>query len=175
MDVIETERLHLERWSDAHLEPLVRMCGDPEVMRFIGDGSIWSPERAAETHERKLLLWVERGYGWRAALDRADGSWVGIAALQPVGEGVEGVDPEEVEIGWWIEPALWGHGYATEAARPLLDEAFGRVGLERVVARIQPANLASAGVARKLGLRHDRTTQGARGESIDIYLLAQPA
>jgi RimJ/RimL family protein N-acetyltransferase len=175
VDVIETERLRLERWSQAHFEPFLRMCGEPAVMRYIGDGSVWSEERAEETHERKLALWVERGYGWRAALDRTDGGWIGIAALQPVGEGTEGVDPEEVEIGWWIEPALWGQGYATEAACPLLDEAFGRVGLERLVARIQPANLASAGVARKLGLRHDRTTQGARGEDIDIYVLARPA
>ena len=75
------------------------------------------------------------------------GSWAGIL-LAPL--DLHGPD---IEIGWRLKRAAWGFGYATEAARPVLDHAFGMLRLAEVVADIDPANTASAGVARKLGLR----------------------
>jgi hypothetical protein len=50
----------------------------------------------------------------------------------------------EVEIGWWLDPALWGKGLALEGELALRDEAFRRVGLDRIIGRYQPDNLASA-------------------------------
>ncbi len=58
-----------------------------------------------------------------------------------------------VELGYLILPEHQGHGYATEAALALLDWAFGQPGVERVIARIMPANAASLRVAQKLGMR----------------------
>lgn len=52
-----------------------------------------------------------------------------------------------------LQRAAWGHGYATEAARPRLDHALHTLGLPEVVVDIDPANTASVGVARKLGMR----------------------
>jgi RimJ/RimL family protein N-acetyltransferase len=180
MDVIETERLHLERLDEAHRAPFGRMCSDPRVMRFIGDGALWSPERFNETFDRKLHHWEEHGFGWRAASTRKDGQWVGVFALQPIGGGtlgdLDGIDPDAIEIGWWVEPELWGRGYATEAALALRDEAFGRIGLEGLLARLLPENRASAAVAEKIGLRFERIVQSS-GTRIDvaIYFLDRPA
>lgn len=53
------------------------------------------------------------------------------------------------------------------------DEAFERVGLERVVARLQPANVASARVALSLGMRLEHETTGRHGEAVHIYALAR--
>jgi RimJ/RimL family protein N-acetyltransferase len=65
------------------------------------------------------------------------------------------LDGPEIEIGWRLVRAAWSQGYATEAARPVLNHAFHTIGLQRVVADIDPANAASVGVARKLGLAPD--------------------
>jgi len=59
----------------------------------------------------------------------------------------------DTEIGWRFVRAAWGRGYATEAARPVLNHALVTLKLAVVVADIDPANTASIGVARKLGFR----------------------
>lgn len=180
MDVLATERLQLERLDEVHRAHFGRMCADPRVMRFIGDGSLWGPDRFNETFDEKLRHWEEQGFGWRAACAREDGQWVGVLALQPIGGGtlgdLEGVDPEAIEIGWWVDPELWGRGYATEGALAVRDEAFGRVGLERLLARLLPENRASAAVAGKIGLRFDRIVQSSgRSINVAIYVLDRPA
>ena len=63
----------------------------------------------------------------------------------------------EIEIGWRLVRAAWGRGYATEAARPVLDHALYSLRLPRVVADIDPTNTGSISVARKLGLIPDGT------------------
>ncbi|WP_281408609.1 GNAT family N-acetyltransferase [Rhizobium tropici] len=50
----------------------------------------------------------------------------------------------------------WGKGYATEAAKPVLDHAFQTLKLDRVIADIAPGNAASVRVAQKLGLSQPR-------------------
>jgi [ribosomal protein S5]-alanine N-acetyltransferase len=58
-----------------------------------------------------------------------------------------------VEMGWGVDSTYRGRGYATEAAREVLAWLLAQPGIRRVTARIQPENLASIGVARRLGLR----------------------
>jgi RimJ/RimL family protein N-acetyltransferase len=58
-----------------------------------------------------------------------------------------------VEIGWRFRRDCWGRGYATEAAAPLLEFAFAKVGLDRVVSIRHPENDRSGRVMEKLGLR----------------------
>jgi RimJ/RimL family protein N-acetyltransferase len=69
--------------------------------------------------------------------------WVFVAPLDLRGP--------EIEIGWRLVRSAWGHGYATEAARPVLAHAQRSLGLPRIVADIDPDNTASISVARKLG------------------------
>ena len=94
---------------------------------------------------------------------------VGLIALNFLGEGTEGLDPTEHEIGWWLDPADHGRGLAREGARALRDEARGRLGAPSVVARIQPANQRSIAVAEAIGLTFDFGTTGAAGEPVAVY------
>ena len=81
------------------------------------------------------------------------------------------------EIGYVVNPAHAGHGYATEAARALLATAFERLGLRRVVARVDARNPASAAVLRHLGMRQEAVLvenawfKGAWSTEIDFALL----
>jgi len=59
------------------------------------------------------------------------------------------------ELGWVFHPSHTGHGYATEAARGLLELAFQGLGLHRVVARIDARNDASLRLCERLGMRRE--------------------
>jgi RimJ/RimL family protein N-acetyltransferase len=167
MTDLETERLRLERWAPRHGDLLARLSALPLVMHYIGDGSAWTAERAAEHHERALAHWRDHGFGWRAAVEREGGAAVGLIALNRA-EGVAGLADDDVEVGWWIDPARWGRGYATEGGRAIVDEAFSRLGAPSVVARVQPGNTASLRVAAALGLTPEGDAIDRTGAPVHI-------
>jgi RimJ/RimL family protein N-acetyltransferase len=174
MIVLETARLRLEPWAPAHGGMLARLAALPQVMRYVGDGVPWTAAEAEERHARALVHWRTHGFGWRAAVERSRGGAVGLIALNLAGPGVPELADDDYEIGWWIDPAAWGRGYATEGGRAIVEEAFTRLGAPSVVARIQPANVASIRVAAALGLEHERDTAGRVGEPIRILRLRVP-
>jgi len=69
--------------------------------------------------------------------------------------GVCGLDPREdgPEIGYWLGVEYWGQGYATEAARALIDHAFGELGYEALAAGARVSNPASRRVLEKCGFQ----------------------
>ncbi|MBV8195277.1 MAG: GNAT family N-acetyltransferase, partial [Candidatus Dormibacteraeota bacterium] len=62
----------------------------------------------------------------------------------------------DYEVRWVIDRAVWGHGYAVEAARPALHHAFHTLGLRHVLSLIMPDNARSIRVAEKLGGRPEK-------------------
>jgi RimJ/RimL family protein N-acetyltransferase len=104
------------------------------------------------------------------ARQAADERWV-WAIVAPAGEppvptvvgdiGFHGPvrGASSVEIGYVIFPSARGQGYAAEAAAALIEWAFAQTGVERVTAKISPANQASLRVAARLGLRETATDE----------------
>ncbi len=93
------------------------------------------------------------GRGFRFAIvTRADGRLVGEADLFPRNAGgrVPLVDADRAELGDGLDAAATGRGYATEAARALLDVARELPGIGRAEIRCEAANITSVGVARRL-------------------------
>ena len=174
MTVLETARLRLEPWAPQHAGMLARLSALPEVMRHVGAGVPWSPSEAEQRSARALVHWRAHGFGWRAAVERAGGRAVGLIALNLAGPEIPELADDDHEIGWWIDPAAWRRGYATEGGRAIVQEAFTRVGAPSVVARIRPANVASTRVAAALGLEPERDTAGRVGEPIRILRLRAP-
>ncbi|HEX4753748.1 MAG TPA: GNAT family N-acetyltransferase, partial [Solirubrobacterales bacterium] len=72
------------------------------------------------------------------------------------------------------EPDAWGRGLGSEGAAALRDEAFDALAMPSIIARIQPANDASIGVARKLGMELDFATTGRSGERLVVYRMDRP-
>jgi RimJ/RimL family protein N-acetyltransferase len=141
------------------------------VVRYIGDGAPWPEERSRRFVERQIELFDQRGFCLWKLLPRSpdeDRGLIGFCGLQPLPQELPAV--EEIEIGWWLARAWWGRGLATEAARVALHDGFERVGLRRIVAIAQPANAASIGIMRKLGMRFERTVQ-PRGIPVALYAL----
>lgn len=100
-------------------------------------------------------------HGTWAITTVADGCPVGTLLLMPIhlSAGEPSGQPVDVEIGWHLHPDAQGHGYATEAAQAVLDDAFSR-GQAKVIAVTDPDNSASQAVCRRLGMTHlGRTTR----------------
>jgi RimJ/RimL family protein N-acetyltransferase len=151
MTVLRTPRLLLRRWREADIDQLSAINADPEVMRFIGDGSVRDRERTAADIKAYELLWEREGFG-RFAVELAEtGELTGFAGMA-VPHDVPDIMPA-VEIGWRFARAHWGRGIATEAARAALGHAFDQGGLDRVVAIHIIGNIASERVMQKLGMR----------------------
>jgi RimJ/RimL family protein N-acetyltransferase len=98
--------------------------------------------------------WDSCGFGLWLAIERATSRTIGY-----VGISVPTFLPEvlpAVEIGWRLDPAAWGMGYASEGARAALDESFTTLALEEVCSVPQVGNPKSSRVCERLGMRLER-------------------
>lgn len=146
VDRLETPRLVLRMFRPDDFEPYyAKVCADPDVMRYLGDGRPLTRSEGWRQLAMILGHWQLRGYGLWAVQERATGELVGrIGLFNP--EGWPGF-----EIGWVLAKASWGRGYATEGARRVLDHAFTDMGSDHVISLIHPDNAASIRVAERLG------------------------
>src|SRR5690606_30038790 len=78
-----------------------------------------------------------------------------------------GADEGALELGYRLERAAWGRGYATEGGRALVEDAFTTLGADRVVATTMAVNTASRRVLEKCGLRLVRTFFPAWDDPLD--------
>lgn len=171
---IQTLRLTLRPWSDDDLAGLRELTQRAEVMRHIGARVTMTEEQTQQEHEAKMAHWREWGFGARAATRRDTKEWVGYAVLQHPRRDVVELQSSEVEIGWLLLPSAWGQGYATEAARALVEEGFQRLELDRIVARYQPANTASGRIMKKIGMHFERSAVDRHGNDIRVYSIENP-
>lgn len=145
---LRTERLEIRRYHESDTAALQELLGDPEVTRYLPINPMTMAEAAAtiERDQRSITL-VQDEDVVRLALDY-EGQNMGRVKLQ-----ISSVAEQELEIGWILAPAQQGKGLASEAARALLSLAFERIGAHRVIAYLDPANLPSAALAGRLGMR----------------------
>ena len=171
---IETERLVLRRWDvTGDLDAYASICGDPEVMRYIGDGTVATRDESAEQLERYETAWRERGFGLFALERRDTGELIGNTGLA-IPDFLPEILPA-VEIGWRLGRAHWRHGFATEAARAALAFAWDPVGLDRVVSVHAVGNDPSGNVMQKIGMRLDReTVHPKNGRAVRVYAIDRP-
>jgi RimJ/RimL family protein N-acetyltransferase len=154
-DVLETRRLALRQLSSDDLEVVAEMLGDAAVMKYWP--RCYSQKEAAGWIVRQQERYLRDGIGCWLAVDKELGEPVGQAGLLRL--PVVGVD--EVAIGYIIRRGFWRKGYATDAARGSVNYGFGHLGRDRLITLIRPENEPSLGVARKLGMKLEKTVQHA--------------
>jgi RimJ/RimL family protein N-acetyltransferase len=172
---IRTDRLFLRSFRDADIDRLADWQSRPEVSRFLyweprsrGEAEAALARRMTETHlegdDDCLALAVER---------RDDGLLLGDASIW-----VRSALHRQVEIGYVFHPDAGGQGYATEAARALLEFAFCELDAHRVFARTDARNTPSADLLRRLNMRqeaHFREAEifkGVWGDELVFAILA---
>lgn len=126
--------------------------------------------------ERELadaLAARDEGLGWWLALE--EGAPVASVELHRAGAGLEGIAPEEVEIGWIVAEAERGRGLATEAARAVARHALEELRVPWLVAYVRPWNDASLRVAAKLGMVEEGRGRTRSGEPMLVLRLRSVA
>ena len=148
--MIETSRTRLRRWTDGDRNAFAALHADPEVMHDYS-GPLNQSQSDAK-FERYVSTFSRQGFG-RWVVENRDGDFLGYAGLMP-SRPAHPLGPH-VDIGWRLVRSAWGQGYATEAARAALDDAFGRCGLLEVIAYTAADNARSQAVMARLSLRRD--------------------
>jgi RimJ/RimL family protein N-acetyltransferase len=147
--VIETPRLILRAWREEDRVPFAAMSADPEVMETLGGALLSRPESNAYIDRSQANI-AALGFGRWAVERRADGVFLGSVGLMPIPETLP--LPGGFEMSWRLARAAWGAGYASEAARAAIRDAFENRGLTEVFAFTSLPNLRSQSVMTRLGL-----------------------
>jgi RimJ/RimL family protein N-acetyltransferase len=157
---VETARLRLRQLRESDLDDLARLSADPAFTRFLG-----GPRARTDSWRQLAMLighWQMRGYGWYAATLIGEDRLIGrIGHWYPLGW-------PGLEVGWALDPAVWGRGLAAEGARACLEIAHDCLGLSSVISLIDPSNRNSQRVAEKLGGRLDGRFE-LDGQPVDIW------
>ncbi|MGY1733633.1 GNAT family N-acetyltransferase [Geodermatophilus sp. SYSU D01045] len=145
---LRTARLRLRPWTTGpdDLARLTDIYRREEVTRWLGGPpSVGPVELVARWAEIRR---ADPVHGcWAVEVREPEPVVAGTVLLKPLPDGVG-----EVEVGWHLHPECWGRGYATEAARAVVDHAFG-AGVPEVYAVVRPGNEASLAVCRRLGMQ----------------------
>lgn len=178
---LTTDRLRLRSYRETDAEAHLPIYSREDVSRFLLQDP-WTakvaeteiakrlPRTGLETESRTLALVIETADG----LYSLEGSRV----IGDIALWLEDGSDEKAEIGWILDPAASGHGFATEAAIAVLNVAFDHYGLHRVFAQMDSRNTASAKLARRIGMReeaHLRKDWWSKGEWTDTLIFGMLA
>jgi RimJ/RimL family protein N-acetyltransferase len=174
---LETLRLLVRPFRLEDLDDVHALQRDPEVVRYLPwvvrtrqESEQWLRARVAaarlEADDDAVAYAVER---------QDDGRVIGSITLF-----LRSVEQQQGEIGFVLERAAQGEGYAAEATAAVLDHAFPALGLHRVVGKADARNTASAALMQRLGMRQEaRMRRGAlrqselfKGEWADLVVYA---
>ena len=136
--MFETKRLILREWRDSDIPVFAAMNQDPKVMEFFP--ATLSLDETKGLIERIRQHFKTHGFGLFAVELKATGEFIGVVGLMT--PTFEAHFTPCVEIGWRIASAHWKQGYATEAAKMVLQLALEKYGLKEVVSFTAAVNLA---------------------------------
>jgi RimJ/RimL family protein N-acetyltransferase len=165
---LKTSRLILRPQQEADTTALFAILSDERAMRFWNRPTI---DRLAVVQGlvREQQDAMEGGLCCYWTL-LEDGEAIGSVDLSLIGDG-------SAELGFLLRPDHWGRGLASEAVRAVIAHGFGQLGLARLAAAVQTANLAAARVLEKNGFNRidARSVRLADGRNKDctFYLLAR--
>ncbi|MDP1965684.1 MAG: GNAT family N-acetyltransferase [Reyranella sp.] len=172
LPALETRRLALRPIEEGDAPGLHGAYGDAEAMRF-WDAPATRDVTETAAHIRNSLAVERRWHGMWAIVARS-GGFAGMI-------NYHNVDPRNrrLALGWILAPAFWHQGLMTEAAEAVLSYCFSVMEMHRVEALIEPENVASRGLAAKLGFKQesdllrDRLCVAGQYRSVLMYALLQ--
>ena len=154
--MLSTERLTLRPVTADDHAALLAHWTQPDVRRFLFDGAALSAAEVTETIGESSRDFAASGYGIWLIEFGARAGLVGTAGLRPLEES-------GLEIFYSLAPGAWGHGYATEAARAVVEYGLGPLGLPEVLAEVDEGNAASVAVVKRLGMTPYAVVPGVLG------------
>ena len=162
-NVLLTERLELRPLTAQDAGFLFDLYTDPEVIRYTGETRLRDEAHAREFLDRCTAMPASHPPVYLISIvgEEKKSGWCGLR-----------YDDEDhvFDLGFRLERTSWGKGYATEAARAVMEEAFGQYGLISIRARCARENIGASHVLLKLGFKAGRSFT-AHGYLCDEYAL----
>jgi RimJ/RimL family protein N-acetyltransferase len=167
-EILLTERLALRPWNADDAAAALGAYGDAEVARWLTPAM----DKVQDPAAMRIVLqqWMAEDArmmtpaGRWAIEQRSDGRVIGGATLLPL------APDDEFEIGWQLQPDVWGHGYATETGLALARWAF-RQGIEQVIAVVRPANTRATATVRRIGMEWVGETEKYHHLRLQVFRL----
>ncbi len=163
---LRTARLTLRPFASSDADSLYALHSNAFILRY-WDSSPWTERERSQRFIEACVHMAEEGSGARLALERtSDGSFIGWCSVTRWNP-----DFRSASLGYCLTDTAWGHGFATEGARAMVQWAFDTLDLNRVQAETDTRNVASARVLEKLGflregtLREDCVVNGVVSDS----------
>lgn len=168
---VQTERLILRDFVSNDWKAVHHYASDPQVVHFLPFGP--STEEDTKDFIQRVIASQQakpRQNFEMAVTLKANRQLIGGCRIS-----VTNPDNKGGSIGYCLNGQFWGQGYATEAAKALLDLGFNQLGLHRIYALCDPENEASARVLERIGMRREgylRENLWIKGKWCDTILYA---
>lgn len=164
--VIETKRLILRKFTVDDAAFMLELLNTPTWLRFIGDRNV----RTLEESEQYLLngnirSYHEYGFGFYVVVIKETQESIGICGI------VKREGLEDVDIGFAFFQQFMGKGYGYESASAVLHYALNDLKIRRIVAIVNPENLVSVALIKKIGLQFEKMIQVSH-KDIELMLFA---
>jgi [ribosomal protein S5]-alanine N-acetyltransferase len=145
---LETTRLTLRPLEEQDAGFILNLLNQPSFLRFIGDRQVRSLEQArAYIVDGPQRSYAQYGFGMLLVQLRTGAAPIGLCGL------LKREYLPDPDLGFAYLPEYWSQGFALEAARAVLEDAFVSAGMQRIAAIVQPDNLASITLLNKLAMR----------------------
>lgn len=165
--MIDTQRLLIRVAKEEDYNSSKNIWCDPKVRKYIGGDEL--SEEVFKKAFYEDLNTPKGDYGFKSVVLKSTNEHIGDSGL--VEKEIEG--KSEVEVVYFFASQFWGQGYATETARALINFAFEKLGLSRIVALIHPENLASEKVAIHIGMSFEKNVVTNSGNPRKLYVIAK--
>lgn len=164
---LETARLLLRPLQLEDAPTLALLWSDPDVTRY--EGGPRKYDELIKLLEADARCTTPSDFDMLPVVEKSTGTVIGYCGL--LDKAVDG--KPEIELAYTFAKSAWGKGYATEMAIALKDDAFNRLGLERIISLIDPENIASQFVAQKVGMQYEKTTLRPGGRTLRVYAVSR--
>jgi ribosomal-protein-alanine N-acetyltransferase len=164
--IIETDRIFLRLFCISDIEPFAKICANPNVMRYIGDGKPATLDIITEKIPEWIELYEKQKYGLMALVIKETNKLIGFCGL--LHQTLDG--DKYIELGYRLDEAYWQKGIATEAACAVRDYAFDALDIPMLISIIHHQNEASKRVAKRVGMRLMEKTH-FKNVLVDVFSL----
>ena len=147
----ETDRLIIKFPTLADYDAIHALTTDKEVMLFIGNGSISTPEKTLAKLNKDITHFTKHQFGVGLVYEKATNQFIGQSGLTYL----EYNDSQPlIELDCLLHKAYWGKGYGTELGKRRIEWGFANLPVDKLVAVVDPRNLGSQAVMLKSGMKY---------------------
>jgi RimJ/RimL family protein N-acetyltransferase len=171
-----TPRLKLRQWQAADYAAFAAMNADPIVMEYFP--ALLTTERSDAFADKMMTQIIDQGWGFWAVEILESGAFAGFVGLNQPAYALP-CSPC-TEVGWRLDKAFWGQGYATEAGNAALDFGFNTLQLAEILSFTAVLNQRSQAVMQRLGMintgknfDHPLVPEGDRLRDHVLYKITQ--